>query len=254
MSATAPRTEDLLRRQRSHLFQALARSVLKQSQSNYAFNTRSTLFLLGIALWCGAIAAGLMGVWAICFIPIALVKNSPLRFLSIGFFSGLALFTIHAHSMHTIPTALHGSARFNATVQSDPMKVLPQVRGSYRSAPTFAVTATLNQFGEIHTHLPIRIYLDSAQRLTPSEVVEGYGRFTTSHDRTISGSISAPSVTTVRTPNRSNRIAERIRGDFASLSHHFGSDAAALVPGMVLGDTAGESQEFLRAMKQTLHY
>ena len=192
-----------------------------------------------------------MGVWAICFIPIALVKNSPLRFLSIGFFSGLALFTIHAHSMHTIPTALHGSARFNATVQSDPMKVLPQVRGSYRSAPTFAVTATLNQFGEIHTHLPIRIYLDSAQRLTPSEVVEGYGRFTTSHDRTISGSISAPSVTTVRTPNRSNRIAERIRGDFASLSHHFGSDAAALVPGMVLGDTAGESQEFLRAMKRS---
>ena len=224
---------------------------MKLSRSSFEFSARSTLFVLALGIWAGAFTAGLIGPWLLVLTPLLLWNNTALRLILSTLLIGSAALTFHSHAIHQLPKEFRISSSFTATVQSDPTLVAATVRGSYMAMSSWAFSATLNRFGRFRTHLPIRIFISKQTPLTPSEVITGFGRLAPAKDSTIAGAISVHEISLVRPANWPNRIAERIRNHFARLAKSFGGDGAALVPGMVLGDTSGESPHFIAAMKRS---
>ncbi len=224
---------------------------MKLLRNSYGFNARSTLFVLALGIWAGALTAGFIGPWLLVLAPLLLWKNATCRLILCTVLIGSSALSLRIHAIHQIPKSFEVSNNFTATVQSDPLLVAGKVRGSYMAQSSWAFNATLTKFGEYRTHLPIRIFISQQSPLIPSDIISGYGRVSPSKDSTIAGAISVREIQVIRGANWPNRVAERIRNHFTVLAQNFGGDAAELVPGMVLGDTSGESQHLLTAMKRS---
>lgn len=190
-------------------------------------------------------------MWALLLAPTAFIAKARNRLVVTTLLFGIGLVLLRLHAIHTLPSELQGADNFEITVQSDPIEIAPRVRGSYLTANSYTFTATLNRFGDIRTHLPVRIFLSTNQSVTPSEVFKGYGRFTPSKDEAVAGTISVATLARAREANWQNRVAAKIRNDFAGVARSFHSEAANLVPGMVLGDTSGENSSFVNAMQRS---
>jgi len=99
-----------------------------------------------------------------------------------------------------------------------------------------------------HTRLPMRVF--GGTRVELGETIEISGRISNSHDRRVGANISAQRVIQIRGPTRFTHFTSSLREKFRAVARTFHSDAAALIPGMVLGDISLQSAEFQKIMRR----
>ena len=106
-----------------------------------------------------------------------------------------------------------------------------------------------NSAGAIfHTRLPLRVF--GGTKVELGEALAITGRISVARDHRVSGNISAHKITHFRQPTPLFHILNLLRSDFREVAASFHSDAGALIPGMVLGDTSLQSSEFQKIMRR----
>ena len=98
--------------------------------------------------------------------------------------------------------------------------------------------------------IPVRIYSRSELTYYPGEVIKVNGKLGLTKERRVSAALSSNEIQILSYGNFLDRGTTQIRSKFrAELARH-GSDSAALIPGVVLGDTSLQSSEFTILMRR----
>ena len=98
--------------------------------------------------------------------------------------------------------------------------------------------------------IPVRVYSRSKLTYYPGEVIKVNGKLGLTKERRVSAALSSNEIQILSYGNFLDRGTTQIRSKFrAELARH-GSDSAALIPGVVLGDTSLQSSEFTILMRR----
>jgi competence protein ComEC len=98
--------------------------------------------------------------------------------------------------------------------------------------------------------IPVRVYSRSELTYYPGEVIKVNGKLGLTKERRVSAALSSNEIQILSHGNFLDRGTTQIRSKFrAELARH-GSDSAALIPGVVLGDTSLQSSEFTILMRR----
>lgn len=98
--------------------------------------------------------------------------------------------------------------------------------------------------------IPVRVYSRSKLTYYPGEVIKVNGKLGLTKERRVSAALSSNKIQILSYGNFLDRGTTQIRSKFrAELARH-GSDSAALIPGVVLGDTSLQSSEFTNLMRR----
>ncbi len=192
---------------------------------------------------------GSIGVWGLLLAPIALVKR--FRWALIFLLIGLSLFALRVHEIHQLPIGMPKEVAFEATLNSSFTPIKQKVRGSYLSSQQFTASATLNRLGTVSLHIPIRVIVSHEYEGIPSELILGRGRVIPSRDRSLGALVISPSIHQLRAANLAQRIAHSFRISFLHIAKVDRNESSALIPGMVLGDTSLQSDEFVKSMQKS---
>ena len=136
------------------------------------------------------------------------------------------------------------SATLQARVRSDPIATQPKVLGRNFAARKFSFLAS-TQYG------PIRIITSrtSASGLLPGQKIVVKGRIVkTDERRVVALLITTSPIERIAPPSRWARWLASIRSGLRQASGD--GDAGALIPGMVIGDTAKQSSDFKNDMRR----
>lgn len=141
-------------------------------------------------------------------------------------------------------------------IVSDPTKSNPKVFGSNVLPSSYSFLAsTLVLENERHTYrlrIPIRVFGADTKlaRLLPGQKVRASGRVKSSKESRVAGNFMVRGPVKVLTsPSRWARVMASIRDGLRRNTPK--GDAGALIPGMVLGDTSLQSENFRTAMKRS---
>lgn len=131
-----------------------------------------------------------------------------------------------------------------ATVRTDPVKVKPAIFAGITAPPRYSFLAA-TQYG------PIRVIAPSTSvvGLLPGQKISLRGEVLASKERRVAALVIADQELRVITPpSRWSQSLANIRDGLQKASGD--GDAGALIPGMVLGDTRGQSAEFKETMRR----
>ena len=132
----------------------------------------------------------------------------------------------------------------SARVRTDPTATQSKVVGRNFAARKFTFLAA-TEYG------PIRVITSraSASALLPGQKILVHGRIVQSKERRVAALIIATSpIQRLAPPSRWSRALAQIRTGLREASG--GGDAGALIPGMVIGDTAKQSSDFKNDMRR----
>ena len=151
----------------------------------------------------------------------------------------------------------HSSVTVLGVVVKDPSYTKERVIGSsLRSSElTYVVRASEIRVNSdksagtiFHTRLPLRVF--GGTKVELGETLQIAGRISVARDHRVSGNISAQKLTHIHNPTPLFHVMNLLRSDFREVAASFHSDAGALIPGMVLGDTSLQSSEFQKIMRR----
>ena len=170
----------------------------------------------------------------------------------IGAFS----FAIHERALTSNAITSIATSREHVKVRGkvirDPVLTHERVVGSTKRPRelTYLMRVDEVKTGEkiFHTRLPMRVF--GGTRVELGETIEISGRISNSNDRRVSANISAQRVIQIRGPTRFTHFTSSLREKFRAVARTFHSDAAALIPGIVLGDISLQSAEFQKIMRR----
>lgn len=98
--------------------------------------------------------------------------------------------------------------------------------------------------------IPVRIYTNSSIIYYPGEVIKVVGNLGLTNERRVSASLSSNKIEIISIGNILDQGTNAIRSAFRAELRARNSDAAALIPGVVLGDTSLQSSEFTLIMRR----
>ncbi len=98
--------------------------------------------------------------------------------------------------------------------------------------------------------IPVRIYTNSTIIYYPGEVIKVVGNLGLTNERRVSASLSSNKIEIISIGNILDQGTNAIRSAFRAELRARNSDAAALIPGVVLGDTSLQSSEFTLIMRR----
>ena len=133
---------------------------------------------------------------------------------------------------------------FTATLRSDPVRTTPRVFGPSYAPPR-------NSFLAATKDGPIRIIAspEESDGLLPGQRIQFLGRAIESAERRVVALVIAgDEIEIVTEPSRWAAALAQIRAGLRQVSG--AGDAGALIPGMVIGDTSKQSQEFKGEMRR----
>ena len=180
--------------------------------------------------------------------------------ISIGAIAvGCAVLGIHAATLqHSALSELKDTKTpitITAIVTSEPHLTKPRVNGSRlrNSQWSFLVRTE-----EISTHdsrvklrLPLRILSTHNPGLIPGQRIEMTGRLISTPEKRVAATlVTTEKIVIVTDAKVFSRALAQVRSSFRIKAQHFGDDAGALIPGMIIGDTSLQSQEFSDHMRR----
>ena len=121
-----------------------------------------------------------------------------------------------------------------------------------QSSSNFLVRAnTVAANGKISTvRIPIRVYSNSTINFYPGERIKISGKLGLTKERRVSAALSAKEISILSFGNVLDRGTNAIRSKYRSELSGKNSDAASLIPGVVLGDTSLQTPEFTILMRR----
>ena len=151
------------------------------------------------------------------------------------------------------------SAAVQMQVITDPNLTKPKVFGSTLAPASFSFLATALTIGaedpQFHLRVPVRVIAQdpSVASLLPGQIFTAVGSVRLSKEARVAALfIVRGNIAGVTPASRWSRSLGSIRTHLRVLSHKVdGGDGGALIPGMVLGDTALQDQEFRDAMRRS---
>ena len=226
--------------------------------------TRSDLRLLiiGLAIWSGAALVGLApSQYFVLVAPIWVWlfgwHRTVALLIVVAMITGGLLMAIRLHALdQTLITPLLDSNKgvvAIVSIRSDPTLGQPKDEGGYiKPASTTALVSAISvtQGGQRYSlHLPLRLTTSEQVHWLPGSVVSCHGVFYSSTERRVAALFAVRGhCSLLHGASTIGRWAGGLRGDFRSISLRLGSQAGALLPGLVLGDTSLESAQFKNEM------
>lgn len=206
---------------------------------------------VALALWSGVLLALELQSWPQAF-ALALV----LLILIIGIlrkewrvFTALLLVAISLVQLREVGERLtfkQNAIRFEIIARGD-ADLLPQrIYGSIEQEASCSFRAESRRLGLTRRQVPLRVITDDCSVFF-GEAVEGVGRLRPSKEQRVAGTLIIDEITH-RYSNVFWKRLDVLRKRYRSLFGERG-DAGSLVPGMVIGDTALQSEEFDATMR-----
>lgn len=179
-----------------------------------------------------------------------------LTILIIAAICGSILFSLHASTIKenviTKAALVESVATVEGLVIREPSWTAAKVMGSaLRSAMRTYVIRTHTLYlhdREVSVRLPLRVF--GGGDIALGDEVRITGHLSRSRDHRVSANLNARNVHLIKKASILNQSTNNVRQNFQHVARTFHSDAGALIPGMVLGDTSLQSEEFLRAMRR----
>lgn len=143
---------------------------------------------------------------------------------------------------------LNKTVWIKAIIRNDPVLRDGQVFGSSKGADKYSVLISLIQVNDRKVNLPARLIFNTDNRLQMDQVIKTQVRLIETRERKVAAlALAKDSITILSPPRTLFNITEIIRDKLRS--HSDGSIAASLVPGLVLGDTSLQSNQFKNQMQ-----
>ena len=147
------------------------------------------------------------------------------------------------------------SAELILVVTSDCKVTGHKVYGSQLKRPNISFLARTKTFSSegsrIHVRVPIRILGNFKKCADLGSVIKVSGRFIETKEKRVAGTLIASSELDVLEPASAfSKFLSGIRADFRKRASDLGGDAGALIPGMILGDTSLQGEQFTSQMRR----
>jgi competence protein ComEC len=211
---------------------------------------------LAIGIWAGIALADLFELKALLLAPLlAFFRNRAIAPALLASMTGASALLIHMAALESseLSKFVQTSLRIEGVVSSDPSKTRPRVIGSRltESRTTFlmrAETLTTDEL-QFRIRLPIRVIVETKEPLIPGQRIQLSGRLIDSKERKVAALLIAQegSLRSISTP-KSLKALEEVRVALREATSRVGGDSAALIPGMVIGDTSLQSSALSKQM------
>ncbi len=218
---------------------------------------------IGSSLWVGALITIDAQPWKyFLLLPLVFLAATDLkiaRMFVIVLLLGAALillrtFSLHHNIVHEL-VGRHGSVKIIGNVQSDVVTSPARVLGSRTLPPrfTFQLRSELIAAGtqRYRTRVPLTISSSTAIAFVSGDQIECSGKLLRSRNPKVVALVTVRGrCTLLHSATGIWRVTQRIRAAFRREAGDISGDAGALIPGMILGDTSGQSAEFGSAMRR----
>ena len=195
--------------------------------------------------------------------PIVLLLYSRAKAVSILAWSllvGCGIYSLHLATLQNSLLAKiaqdRGAVVLQAKVTSDIKSTTPKVQGSQlnRSQNSFVVRATYVEWDskESSIRLPVRVLSKYNPEISLGDDIEISGNLIITREKRVAATLitdDAPKI--LRSAGKLSELLEQIREELRGQAAHFNSNAGALVPGMILGDTSLQSPSFTSQMRRS---
>ena len=147
------------------------------------------------------------------------------------------------------------SSQFNnvveikAIIRSDPVLKSGKIFGSNRRADEYSLLVKLIQINDRKINLPARLKYDSNISLQMDQYISAKARLIKTRESKVAAlAVAQESISILSPPRKLFHITEVIRENFRN--HSDGSLSDSLVPGLVVGDTSLQNNEFKEQMQK----
>jgi len=173
---------------------------------------------------------------------------------------GSGLFSIHSQILQTSVIAQLASSspdvKVIARVTGDPKLTFEKVRGSKinPSQSSFLVRTSRieSESGSYEARLALRVLIPKKVELIPGDLIGLEGRLVKSKERRVAALLIAEEdLVQLSKAGALGQVLAKVRSSFRDQAAKFGSNSGALVPGMILGDTSLQSEEFTKQMRRS---
>ena len=225
-------------------------------------SARYQLFLVALAIWCGAAAVGLFHhEWYFLALPALVwligwhraIAGTLITALVVG---GVLMAIRHQAISHNVvaPFLDHTVlVSMDFSVRSDPVLGQPKDEGGYiKPAATTALTSAIAltvKGVRVQTHVPIRVTTSEHVTWLPGTVIRCSGLLYSSSEQKVVGLLAVRGLCSVlHEADWIERTAGLIRAALRGVCIRLHSSAGNLIPGLVLGDISLESHPFVVTM------
>ena len=216
------------------------------------------LFSLGLAIWVGAASKGLLHSYWLLFLPPLFLLMGK-KFGSLFLIAALAgALNIGIHQIALSHNALRpfmeskSEIGFVLGVRTDAKLGAAKVVGSTLRPASTSFLATTIKVNEGKLRLPVRVTTHSHVTFSPGTVLRFDGIVYPTQEKAVAALlVERGGFKVIHGPNLLGRITSQIRSSFKAQVARIYGDGAALIPGLVLGDTSLESPAFITQMRRS---
>lgn len=179
------------------------------------------------------------------------MTRKNLRLICIALACGSALLSMRQLSLESnvIHTMLGQTHELRAQVVTDPTRMKARTFGSVAAPTSYSFLAqTLEIDKRYRTRIPIRV-IGEEDQLLPGQIISITARLIPTKERRVAALAIARELSVATEPSRWARALGAIRSGLQRASGD--GNAAALIPGMVLGDTSAQSNQFAQDMRRS---
>lgn len=211
---------------------------------------------LAIGIWLGIALADVFALKALFLLPFLIVaRGRALAPVLLSLATGALALLIHSQALNSnqITDFLESSVSIEGVISSDSSKTRAKVIGSRltTSKTTFLMRAELltSEESKFRLRLPIRVISDYSEPLIPGQRISLTGRLLSSGERKVAALLIAESDSLqLMSSPRALGALEQVRAALREKTTAVGGDSAALIPGMVIGDTSLQSSALSKVM------
>lgn len=154
-----------------------------------------------------------------------------------------------AFGNHLLQSSIGSKVAVEGVIQSDPILKQARMVGSFKSPSQFSCLFKLTQINGVKVDLPLRLRFSSDQNLLLDQRITGEVKLIPSKERKVAAmAIAIESMQITAEPRNLFKLTTKIRNDFRQVARN--DAAGALIPGLVLGDTSLQSDEFTQQMRR----
>ncbi|NDA88762.1 MAG: MBL fold metallo-hydrolase [Actinobacteria bacterium] len=178
-------------------------------------------------------------------------RRTSFLILAVTALVGLSLVSFRQAALNNqfLQSKIGTVVRLEGVVTTDPVLKEGLVIGSYRKPDQLSALFKLIAIDGKRTQLPLRIRFNPTSDVEIDQNLIVNARLVKSKERKVAAlAIANGEIIKIGEPRNLFRITSKIRDDFRTLASD--SNAGALIPGLVLGDTSLQTQSFIEQMRR----
>lgn len=220
------------------------------------------LLIPAVGVWVGAFFQSLLFghlQWlslTVLLLAALFARRAHLGTLLTACFIGALILSLHQSGLHKDFFKIRDGQVVKAelSLSSDARKIVGKIRGDFREQDRYLIEVNTIEVDNVKLSVPL-ILIGGAELvdLTPSSVIELFGRIHVFDGySTISGSLTqVGDITRKKDASFLWRHTSAIRKDIKRAVAPLPGDSRALIPGLVIGDRSGQSEELTNAMRRS---